>query len=79
MQGQGSSGCQIVGVTDNESNLADDAIITGALTLDLRATRSGINKNGRIYSIELSCIDASGLSAQEHLEVVVPHDQVNGK
>jgi hypothetical protein len=75
VQGQASTACQIVNVTDNESDLADDAIITGALSVDLRATRSGASMNGRIYTIELSCIDESGVSAQEHLEVVVPHDQ----
>jgi hypothetical protein len=75
VQGHASSACQIVNVTDNESDLADDAIITGALSVDLRATRSGTSMNGRIYTIELRCIDESGVSAQEHLEVVVPHDQ----
>jgi hypothetical protein len=79
VQGHASSACQIVNVTDNESDRADDAIITGALTVDLRATRSGTSMNGRIYSIELSCIYARSDRSEEHLEVVVPHDQGKGK
>jgi hypothetical protein len=74
--------CRIVSVTSNEpenglgdGNTAPDWRITGALTLELRAERSGTGE-GRVYTITVQCTDASGnASAVRDVIVTVPHDQ----
>ena len=66
--------CQITGVTSNESSGDSDWALTGALSLDLRADRNGRGA-GRIYSITVTCTNASQLSASALVTVVVPHDQ----
>jgi hypothetical protein len=74
--------CQIVSVTSNEpenalgdGNTAPDWRITGPLTVELRAERSGTG-SGRIYTITVQCTDASGnTSALRDVIVTVPHDQ----
>jgi len=48
--------------------------ITGNLTLNLRAERSG-NGNGRVYTLIVGCTDASGNSSTKTTGVTVPHDQ----
>jgi hypothetical protein len=70
--------CQIVGVTSNEpdNGLGDgdsspDWIITGPLTLELRAERAG-SGSGRIYTITVRCIDASGNGSTRTVTVTVP-------
>jgi alpha-tubulin suppressor-like RCC1 family protein len=70
--------CTITGVTSNEpqNGLGDgdtpnDWLITGALTLQLRAERSG-NGNGRVYTIAVRCTDAAGNAATSSTSVVVP-------
>jgi Concanavalin A-like lectin/glucanases superfamily len=65
--------CKIVSVTSNES-AAGDSTITGDLTVNLRARRSG-NGNGRVYTIMVRCTDASGNSTTKTVNVTVPHDQ----
>jgi hypothetical protein len=47
--------------------------ITGALTLNLRAERTG--KNDRIYNIVVESRDASGNASVGSVQVTVPHDQ----
>jgi hypothetical protein len=69
--------CKIVSVTSNESLAPDDVVITGDLTVDLRAERSG-NGSGRIYTITVQCADAAGDVATKTVTVTVPHDQGNG-
>ena len=69
--------CKIVSVTSNESLAADDVVITGDLTVDLRADRSG-NGSGRVYTITVQCKDATGNVASKTVTVTVPHDQGNG-
>jgi parallel beta-helix repeat protein len=66
--------CQITGVTSNEPLGADDWILTGPLSLNLRADRNGRGA-GRIYSITVTCTNASRLSASALVTVAVPHDQ----
>jgi len=48
--------------------------ITGPLTVDLRAERSGIG-TGRLYTITAECRDASGNLATRSVQVSVPHNQ----
>ena len=66
--------CQITGVTSNEPSGDSDWTLTGALSLTLRADRDGRGA-GRIYSITVTCTNASQLSASAVVTVVVPHDQ----
>ena len=57
----GSVRCRITSVTSNEP-LGDDWVITGDLTLKLRAER--LNKGtGRIYTVTIVCTDAAGNEA----------------
>ena len=70
--------CRITEVTSNEPPChQEDWIITGDLTLKLRAERSG-NGNGRVYSIHVVCDDQSGTLADRWVTVKVPHDQGDG-
>jgi hypothetical protein len=62
--------CRITSVTSNEP-LADDWIITGDLTLKLRAER--LNKGtGRVYTITIVCTDRAGNEATKTVTVSVP-------
>jgi hypothetical protein len=76
-----ASACQIISVNSNEpingigdGNTIPDWQITGDLTLDLRAERSG-GGSGRVYTLEVECTDAGGGSSTETVTVAVPHDQ----
>jgi len=73
--------CQIIAVSSNEpvnglgdGDKAPDWEITGNLTVNLRAERSGTG-SGRVYTITVECIDSSGNSSTEIVEVTVPHDK----
>ena len=73
--------CQIVLVESNEpvdglgdGNTAPDGVITGNLTVKLRAESSGTN-SGRIYTITVDCADSSGNSSTDTVKVTVPHDK----
>jgi hypothetical protein len=75
--------CQIIGVTSNEpinglgdGNTEPDFVVTGNLTVDLRAEASG-GGSGRIYTITVQCTDDSGNSATQDVVVTVAHDQGN--
>jgi hypothetical protein len=75
----GTISCEIVSVTSNEPPGSDaivsgDALITGSLSLNLRAERSGTG-TGRIYTITVQCQDGSGNSSTSTVTVSVPHDQ----
>ncbi len=68
----------IVGVSSNEpidgeddGNTSPDWVITGPLTVDLRAERSGIG-TGRIYTIEVEGSDAAGNTVRHSVTVLVP-------
>jgi hypothetical protein len=72
--------CEIVSVTSNEpqnglgdGDTAPDWVLTGNLTLDLRAERAG-NGSGRIYTIVVRCSDSSGNASTRSVVVAVPHN-----
>jgi hypothetical protein len=72
--------CYIDSVSSNEpedgtggGQHAPDWEITGDLTVNLRAERSGAG-GGRIYTISVECAGASGNTAAATAEVIVPHD-----
>ena len=68
----GSVRCRITSVTSNEP-LGDDWVITGDLTLKLRAER--LNKGtGRIYTVTIVCTDAAGNEATKTVTVTVPRN-----
>ena len=55
-----------------------DRVITGDLTVDLRAERSG-KGDGRVYTVVVACTDDSGNSSLSTVTVSVDHDQGKGK
>ena len=76
-----SPACVISSVSSNEpinglgdGNTTPDWVITGDLTVDIRAERSG-NGDGRIYTIEVTCTDECGNSSTATAGVTVPHDK----
>jgi len=73
--------CRIVSVASNEpangggdGNTSPDWEITGDLTVNLRAERSG-GGGGRVYTITVRCTDAPGNASTTTVAVSVPHDQ----
>jgi hypothetical protein len=77
----GVANTKITSVTSNEpvdglgdGDMAPDWVITGDLTLNLRAERSGTG-SGRVYTITVVCTDNAGNSASKMVQVMVPHDQ----
>jgi len=66
--------CEISNVTANELIDTSDSVITGPLTLTLRAARAGKGAE-RIYTIEVTCTNSSQLSTSATVTVAVPHDQ----
>lgn len=66
--------CVITGVTSNEPLDVSDSTLTGPLSLSLRADRNGLGA-GRVYSIRVTCTNASQLNATAVVTVAVPHDQ----
>lgn len=74
--------CRIVSVTSNQSvngtgngNTSPDWVVTGDLTVLLRAERAGNIKTDRVYTITVECADAFGNTARTSVFVTVPHDQ----
>ncbi len=72
--------CKIISVSSNEpekglgsGDKAPDWEITGDLTVNLRAERSGAG-SGREYTITMECTDAVGNSSTGTVSVTVPHD-----
>ncbi len=73
--------CNILSVSSNEAinglgdgNTAPDWVVTGDLSLNLRAERSG-KGSGRVYTITVECTDACGNSSTENVDVTVPHNK----
>jgi hypothetical protein len=66
-------------ITSNEAlgpeDVSGDATGTDDRSFSLRATRSGTNPAGRIYTITYSATDGSGNRATASTTVTVPHDQ----
>ncbi len=69
--------CTIANVLVDGWGAGDDAIVTGALSLELRAKRSGTSSD-HTYTIGVACSDASGNRAYSSVNVVVPHDDRDG-
>ena len=74
----GPVSCKITSVTSNEpvngtgdGDQEPDWIITGDLTVDLRAERAQ-NGPGRTYTITVTCTDAAGNSGSVNAKVFVP-------
>ena len=65
--------CRVTEVTSNEPLDASDSTVIGPLSLELRADRNGLG-SGRVYSIKVTCTNASRLSASAVVTVTVPHD-----
>jgi hypothetical protein len=72
--------CRITSVSSNEpveglgdGDTSPDWVITGNLTLDVRAERSG-RGNGRVYTITIECKDSSENSATKTVTVNVPRN-----
>jgi N-acetylneuraminic acid mutarotase len=61
-------------VTSNEPLAAGDVQVSGG-TLQLRATRSGKNTAGRVYTVTYTVTDQAGNSTSASGTVTVPHDQ----
>lgn len=57
--------------TRGDGDTANDWIITGPMSLQLRAERSG-QGNGRIYTITVEASDASGNTAERVIQISVP-------
>jgi hypothetical protein len=79
-------GCSIISVTSNESvqghgsgHTSPDWQITGDLKVNLRAERSGQDKDGRVYTITVACVDEAMNVSTAEVEVTVPHDQGQGQ
>ena len=66
--------CEVTDVSANEPLEDSDSSLTGPLSLMLRADRNGLGP-GRVYSIAVTCTNASHRSATASVPVVVPHDQ----
>jgi hypothetical protein len=76
-----SPDCAISNVRSNEpvnglgdGDMAPDWLITGPMTLDLRAERSG-KGHGRIYTITFACTDDHGNRSNGTATVAVPRNQ----
>jgi hypothetical protein len=69
----GSVRCRITSVASSEPTDGDDWLITGDLTLKLRAQRSN-KRTGRIYTITIVCTDAAGNSSTKTVTVSVPRN-----
>jgi len=73
---------KIISVTSNEPingpgpNRTPDFEITGAMTVNLRAERSG-EGDSRVYTVTVQATDPSGNSATKAVSITVPHDQGN--
>jgi hypothetical protein len=72
--------CKIISVSSNEpvngpgdGNTEPDWEITGDLTVNLRAERSG-KEDSRVYTITVMCEDTNGNSSTESVNVTVPHN-----
>ena len=67
----GPISCRITSVTSNEPVSGVDWVITGDLTVNLRASRDKRGA-GRIYTITVTCTDAAGNSSERTVTVTVP-------
>jgi len=68
---------RIYDITCDEPIDGADAEITGPLTARLRADRDA-QEDGRVYTLYIEAIDASGNRSTATVTVTVPHDQSDG-
>lgn len=68
--------CRVVSISGDDAATSADWRITGALTAELRADRTGAG-SGRTYTLVVRCTDGSGNDTHASASVVVPHDQGN--
>ncbi len=79
----GEATCKIKSIRSSEpvrqkgDNTSPDWKITGDLTAQLRAERTG-KSDGRVYTITIECTDESGNTSTRDVIVTVPHDQGKG-
>jgi hypothetical protein len=69
----GPVACRITSVAASDTVDGEDWIITGDLTLNLRAERSN-KKIARIYTITIECTDAAGNRSTKAVTVTVPRN-----
>jgi hypothetical protein len=81
----GAVSTKIKSITSNQSrngkgsgHTSSDWKITGDLTANIRAERTGKDKGGRIYTITVEATDEAGNTTDTNLFVTVPHDQRGG-
>ena len=60
-------------VTGGEDTTSPDWVVTGPLSLQLRAERLRTGP-GRVYTVVVRCTDTSGNSSLKRVLVSVPHD-----
>ena len=70
-----SVSCNIVAVSGTDGASSSDWQITGPLSANLRSDRSGKDKNGRTYTMQLACSDPASNTSTKTVSVTVPHDQ----
>ena len=72
--------CRIISVASNEpveslgdGDTAPDCLVTGNLSLNLRAERSG-KGTGRVYTVTVECSDTSDNLSTKDVTVIVPRN-----
>jgi len=68
---------RIVSITCNETLALGETEITGDLTANLAASREG-SGDGRVYTLNIECVDASGNVSTGATQVFVPRGNGNG-
>jgi hypothetical protein len=70
--------CNITSISGTDGATAADWEITGPMSASLRSDRTGKDKNGRVYTMQLACVDpVTSLTGTKSATVTVPHDQGN--
>jgi probable HAF family extracellular repeat protein len=67
--------CGLAEIVSSEPDGTVQFEITGPISATLKADRDGKGP-GRRYDMTVACRDRSGNTAQRHVQVLVPHDQV---
>jgi hypothetical protein len=69
----GAVRCRITNITSNEASDDVDWVLTGDLTVNLRAERSN-RGTGRVYTLTVTCTDAAGNGSATTVTVTVPRN-----
>ncbi|MET0346377.1 MAG: alpha/beta hydrolase domain-containing protein [Casimicrobiaceae bacterium] len=72
-----SVSCKLTQISGSDGVKAGDWQITGPMSANLRSDRSGKDKNGRTYTMQLACSDGANMTGTKTVAVTVPHDQGN--